>query len=49
MEEFLQETGKERVAIINTGGDKAVDKNGGTVSGEGGAKADISSIHMCKT
>lgn len=49
MEEFLRETGKERVAIINTGGDKAVDKNGGTVGGEGGAKADIYSIRMCRT
>lgn len=39
MEGFLGETKEERIAIINTGGDKAVHKNRGGVGGEGGAEA----------
>ena len=38
MEGFAGETEEERVAIIQTGGDKAVNKDRGGVGGEGGAE-----------
>lgn len=37
-ERFLGETIKEGVAVVQTGGDKAVDEDGGGVGGEGGAE-----------
>lgn len=37
MEGLLGKAEKEKVAIIDTGGDKAVDKDGGTVGVERGA------------
>ena len=38
MEGFAREAKEERVAIIQTGSDEAVDKDGGSVGGKGGAK-----------
>ena len=35
----MREAEKERVAIIYTGGDEAVDKDGGSVRGQGRAEA----------
>ena len=38
---------KERVAVIYTGGDKAVEKDGGIVGGQGGAEAiDVSRVEV---
>ena len=37
--EFVREAEKERVAMIHTGGDEAVDKVGGSVRGQGRAEA----------
>lgn len=38
MEGFLRETKEKGVTIIDAGGDETVDKDGGGVGGEGGAK-----------
>ena len=43
MEGLVRETEKKRVAVIQTGGDKTVDKDGGSAGGEGGTESvDIS-------
>ena len=39
MERLVRETEEERVAIIKTGGDEAVDKDGGGVGSEGGTES----------
>ena len=39
MEGFVREAEKERVAIIYTGGGEAVDKDGGSVGGQGRVEA----------
>lgn len=39
MEGFLREAEEERVAIVQAGGDKAMDENGSSVRGEGRAEA----------
>ena len=39
MEGFVREAEKERVAVIYTGGDKAVDKDSGNVGSQGCAEA----------
>ena len=39
MEGFLGETKEERITIVDTGGDKAMNKNRGGVGGEGGTEA----------
>lgn len=47
---MLLETKKERAAIINVGGDKAVDKDGGSVESEGevegGSPGDVVDMGM---
>ena len=47
MEGFVRAAKKERVAVIYTGGDKAVEKDGGIVGGQGGAEAiDVSRVEV---
>jgi len=38
MKGFVREAEKERVAVVQTGNYKTVDKNGSSVWGKGGAK-----------
>ena len=39
MEGFLREAKEERVTVVQAGGDEAVDKDGSSVGGKGGAEA----------
>ena len=39
MEGFLREAEEERVTVIQAGSDEAVNKDGGSVGGKGGAEA----------
>lgn len=47
MESFLRETKQERVAVINSGSDKAMDKNGSGERSESRAKTvDVSEMEI---
>ena len=49
MEGFLRKTKKKRVAVIKTGGDKAVNKNRGGMGAERGAETiDIAEVKICR-
>ena len=39
---------EERIAVVQTGGDEAVNKDGGGVGGEGGAESvDVAEMEIC--
>lgn len=49
MERFLREAKKKGVAVIKAGGDEAVDKDGGSVSGKGGTEAvNVAKVEVCR-
>ena len=44
----MGEAEEERIAVVQTGGDEAVDKDGGGVRGEGGAESvDVAEMEIC--
>ena len=45
----MREAKKKRIAIINTGGDEAVDKDRGSMSGEGGTETvNVAKVEVCR-
>ena len=44
----MGEAEEERIAVVQTGGDEAVNKDGGAVGGEGGAESvDVAEMEKC--
>ena len=44
----MGEAEEERIAVVQTGGDEAVNKDGGGVGGEGGAESvDVAEMEIC--